>query len=53
MSNPTEAELFDQFLEWLEKPYEEYSRNEQIKLWEEFADMYPEGIEPWREDEDY
>lgn len=48
----SESELFDQFIQWLEKPYGDYSRNEQIKLWEEFHEMYPRGIEPWGEEQD-
>ena len=43
----TDNDLFDQFLHWLEKPYEEYSREEQMKLWEEFYALHLKGIEPW------
>lgn len=48
---PTESDLFDMFLDWLERPMEDYSRHEIETLWNEFYEKYPEGIERWGEEE--
>ena len=47
MSTPTEADMYDMFIDWLEKPYMEYKREEIESLWNEFKDTYPEGVDSW------
>lgn len=47
MSQPSPNDLFDQFVDWLDEPYETYKSNEIEVLWNEFVEKYPEGMDSW------
>ena len=42
-----EADLYDQFVDWLDEPIETYQRDQIEVLWNEFIEKYPDGIDSW------